>query len=88
MAGDLKKSYYDATRLRNAILENKNIDILLYLAKYNPNVSRQDIVNKFGKASLKGLELLKDFHLVKEDSGLSLTSEGIFQVDGLLTMVV
>ena len=85
----LKKTYFEITRLKEIILENNNIDILLFLAKYNPNVPRKDILTNFGKESLSGLEDLKGAKLVVEvDSGLSLTDEGIFQVDGLLSISV
>ncbi|MBS3057418.1 MAG: hypothetical protein J4415_02210 [Candidatus Diapherotrites archaeon] len=89
MSEELKRIYYDALRLKNIILENKNIEILLYLAKYNPKVSEQDLEKKFGKDALKGLRELKNISLVKEEgSNLFLTNEGIFQVEGLLTMAV
>jgi len=89
MGAEIKKLYVDTINLRNAIMMDSNVDILLYLAKYNPNVTREDVMGKFGKGSDKGLELLKQFHLVKEEnSQLYLTSEGIFQVEGLLTMAV
>jgi len=89
MSEELKRIYYDALRLKNIILENKNIEILLYLAKYNPKVGEQDLEKKFGKDALKGLRELKNISLVKEEgSNLFLTNEGIFQVEGLLTMAV
>ena len=84
----VKKLYVDATFLKSILLKGRNIDMLLFLAKYNPNVDRQEIEEKFGKESLKGLEDLKKINLVMEDrTGISLTTEGIFQIDGLLTMV-
>lgn len=89
MGEELKRIYYDALRLKNIILENKNIEILLYLAKYNPKVSEQELEKKFGKDALKGLRELKNISLIKEEgSNLFLTNEGIFQVEGLLAMAV
>lgn len=89
MSEELKRIYYDALRLKNIILENRNIEILLYLAKYNPKVSEQDLEEKFGKDALKGLKELKNISLIKEEgSKLFLTNEGIFQVEGLLAMAV
>ena len=89
MGEELKRIYVDASNLKSTLLQNKNIDILLYLAKYNPDVTEDEIKEKFGAESLEGLKALKNFHLVKEEkSNLSLTSEGIFQVEGLLTLAV
>lgn len=89
MSEDLKRLSVSASNLKNVILQNYNIDILLYLAKYNPKVTTEEIKEKFGEESLEGLKSLKEFHLVAEEKGiLELTEEGIFQVDGLLTLVV
>lgn len=89
MGEEFKKIAIDATNLKNALMYNNNIDILLYLAKYNPKVSKKDIEDKFGNEALDGLETLEQFHLVKEENcRLTLTTEGIFQVEGLLSMVV
>ncbi|MBI5332196.1 MAG: hypothetical protein HZB65_01345 [Candidatus Aenigmarchaeota archaeon] len=89
MGEQLRKLYYEAANIKNIILENKNIDILLYLAKYNPNISISDITEKFGKESLEGLKDLEKINLVREQNGqLTLTEEGIFQVEGLLTIAV
>ena len=89
MGDDLKRIYADASNLKSVILQNNNIDILLYLAKYNPKVTKKDLIKKFGNDSLEGLNSLKDFRLVREEDGsLTLTDEGIFQVEGLLTLVV
>lgn len=86
---NIKKMYVDAVNLKSVILQNNNLDILLYLAKYNPDVSRDEILEKFGAFSKDGLEALKTFHLVREENGLlSLTEEGIFQVDGLLSIAI
>ncbi|OIO21780.1 hypothetical protein COV61_01245 [Candidatus Micrarchaeota archaeon CG11_big_fil_rev_8_21_14_0_20_47_5] len=86
---DLKKEFLEASRLKDIVLEDKNIDILLYLAKYNPNVQRENIIENFGADSIKGLEDLKGAKLVRELSdGISLTEEGIFHVDGLLSIVL
>ena len=83
-----EKIYSDVTKLKNVLLENSNIDILLYLAKYNPKIMKKDIEKNFGKESLKGLSNLEKYQLVREESGkLTLTSEGIFQVEGLITLV-
>ena len=74
--------------IKNAMLRGKGIDILLYLAKYNPGIPKKDIVEKFGKNSLGDLKELEDCKLVKEsEEKLSLTNEGIFQVEGLLSIV-
>ena len=89
MGEELKRIYTEASNLKTIILQNNNIDILLYLAKYNPKVSKKEIIEKFGKESVFGLEALKNFHLVKENKGnLMLTDEGIFQVEGLLSIAV
>lgn len=78
----------EASNLKNTIMKNKNIDILLYLAKYNPQVTVEEIVSKFGKDAIDGLKSMKNFNLVSEENGhLKLTEEGIFQVEGLLTLV-
>ena len=83
-----EKIYSDVTRLKNVLLEDRNIDILLFLAKYNPNIMKRDIEKNFGRGSLKGLIDLEKCQLVREESGkLTLTSEGIFQVEGLITLV-
>ncbi|MEK6954955.1 MAG: hypothetical protein AABX01_08130 [Candidatus Micrarchaeota archaeon] len=88
MGEELARFQNNATMLKKILLENNNIDILLYLAKYNPKVSRRHIEEKIGKDSLKGLEELKKCNLVVEDNkSVSLTQEGIFQVDGLLTLI-
>lgn len=88
MGGEkIRKMYSDATNLKNTIMKGKNIDILLYLAKYNPEVSKKDITDKMGKKSLSGLKELESFNLVREDNeNLTLTSEGLFQVEGLITL--
>ncbi len=86
---DLKQLLHDANRLKHVLLETNNVGILLYLAKYNPDVTRNEIIEKFGKESLRGLDDLLRIDLVTEDEkGLKLTSEGIFQVEGLITMAV
>ena len=87
MSEELKRVYNDAINLKRIILENKNIDLLLYLAKYNPKITREDIAEKFGKEALQGLKDLEEVKLVKEEeSRVLLTSEGIFQVEGLLSI--
>lgn len=89
MGDDLRILYNNASTLKSVILQNKNIDILLYLAKYNPNIGVDDIVKNFGKEALKGLRALEKYNLVKEENGqLTLTNEGIFQVEGLLSIAV
>lgn len=87
--GQIDDLYYDASLLKNVILEYQNIDILLYLAKYNPKVTKEDIVKNFGEKSLEGLKDLEKYNLVKEEKEqFSLTNTGIFQVEGLMTLVV
>ncbi len=87
MGDELKRLYVDAYYLKNIILQNRNIDILLYLAKYNPEVKIADIVKNFGKESLDGLKALESCNLIREEGGqLTLTNEGIFHVDGLLSI--
>jgi len=89
MGEGLKKLFYSASNMKNTILENRNIDILLFLAKYNPRITRQDIVKNFGEESLDGLKHLEMCNLVREEGDkLSLTEEGIFQVDGLVSIAV
>ncbi len=56
-----------ASRMKSIILQDNNIDILLYLAKYNPKVTLKDIEEKFGKESLDGLKGLKESGLVFEE---------------------
>jgi len=87
MGNELKQMHMAASSLKSTLLKNKNVDILLYLAKYNPKVTEEELAEKFGKPALKGLTALRDIGLVEERKGfLFLTNEGIFQVDGLLTM--
>ena len=89
MGEGLRKLYYSASNLKNVILENKNIDILLFLAKYNPAVTRRAISENFGEESLEGLKHLEICNLVREEKEkLTLTEEGIFQVEGLLSVAV
>lgn len=89
MGEDLKRLSADASNLKTIILQNKNIDILLYLAKYNPEVTTEEIIKNFGKESINGLKNLMEFRLVTDENGhLFLTEEGIFQVEGLLTLAV
>ena len=83
-----KEFYYVASNLKVVISEYRNIDILLYLAKYNPKVTKEDIIKNFGEDSLEGLRDLEKYNLVKEERDqFTLTNEGIFQVEGLLTLV-
>jgi len=87
MGEDIKRLSVEASNMKTILLQNNNVDILLYLAKYNPNVTTKDIENKFGKHSLDGIKGLLSFNLVKEENNnLKLTEEGIFQVEGLLTL--
>ncbi len=89
MSEELKRISIEASNMKSVLLQNNNIDILLYLAKYNPSVNTKDITTKFGKESLEGLKNLIFSNLVKEEeNNLTLTEEGIFQVEGLLTLVV
>ena len=89
MSEELKRLGADISNLKTILLQNNNIDILLYLAKYNPEVTTREIAEKFGKESLAGLESLMHFRLVTEEKErLLLTEEGIFHVEGLLTLVV
>ena len=61
----------------------------MVLLKYNPDVTVENIKQRFGKESLEGVDSLKKFHLVNEEKGsLTLTNEGIFQIDGLLSLAV
>jgi len=86
---DLKRLHSNATNLKTILLQNKNIDILLYLAKYNPKVTAKEIEENFGKDSLNGLKSLEEFHLVNQEKGfLTLTEQGLFHVEGLMTLVV
>ncbi|MBI5061764.1 MAG: hypothetical protein HZB67_05630 [Candidatus Aenigmarchaeota archaeon] len=89
MGEELTRIYADASKLKSIIMENNNIDILLYLAKYNPKVTKEAIKQNFGDESIKSLNLLKDVNLIQEDDdSITLTDEGIFQVEGLLTLVI
>jgi len=86
---EIKRMSVEASKLKSVILRNNNIDILLYLAKYNPTTTIKEIKERFGEESLKEIDLLKQSHLVREEKErLILTDEGIFQVEGLLTLVV
>lgn len=88
MEEELERISLDVSHIKNVLLSNKNIDILLYLAKYNPDVSIDDIVKAFGKDSLKGLKELEKCNLLKEQNGqVTLTHEGIFQVEGLVSII-
>ncbi|MBM3303868.1 MAG: hypothetical protein FJY76_02135 [Candidatus Aenigmarchaeota archaeon] len=87
MGENIKRLSVEASNMKTILLQNNNIDILLYLAKYNPNVTTKEIEEKFGKDSAEGLKGLMSFNLVKEENcNLTLTEEGIFQVEGLLTL--
>ncbi|OYT53642.1 MAG: hypothetical protein B6U72_05105 [Candidatus Altiarchaeales archaeon ex4484_2] len=89
MGENLKELYHSASTLKGVVLEYRNIDILLYLAKYNPKITKEDIVKNFGEKSLRGLKDLEKYNLVNEERDrVTLTNEGIFQVEGLLTLVV
>jgi len=90
MSENLKKIYSEVSNFKTVLLENNNIDLLLYLAKYNPKVSKKDLVEKFGREALKGLKDLKSISLVREDdkNNCTLTDEGIFQVDGLISFAI
>jgi hypothetical protein len=88
MGYETQRLYADVVGLKKVLLENHNLDVLLYLAKYNPDVRKEDLIQTFGQTTESGLEDMKRFHLVEEKKGwVSLTHEGIFQVDGLLTMI-
>lgn len=85
---ELKRIGLEASNLNHVLLRDRNMDVLLYLAKYNPNVTIDYIRRKLGEDSVAGLEDLKRFNLVIEEKGsLSLTEEGIFQGGGLLTLM-
>ena len=89
MGEETERLRVEASNMKTVLLQNNNIDILLYLAKYNPRVTAKDIAKKFGKRSLEGLKGLMCFNLVKEqNNNITLTEEGIFQVEGLLTLAV
>ena len=89
MGYETQRLYVDAMSLKKVMLENHNIDILLYLAKYNPDVRKDELIRKFGETAEGGLEQMKGLHLVEERKGMvTLTNEGIFQVDGLLSMAI
>lgn len=89
MGEETERLRVEASNMKTVLLQNNNIDILLYLAKYNPSVTAKDIAKKFGKESLEGLKGLMCFNLVKEqNNNITLTEEGIFQVEGLLTLAV
>ncbi|MBI4244797.1 MAG: hypothetical protein HY606_11965 [Planctomycetes bacterium] len=86
---DLKRLHSNAANLKTTLLQHKNIDILLYLAKYNPKVTTKEIEENFGKESLIGLKALEELYLVNEEKGfLTLTEQGLFHVEGLMTLVV
>ncbi|MBL7160874.1 MAG: hypothetical protein ISS93_03435 [Candidatus Aenigmarchaeota archaeon] len=89
MGEDLKRLSVTASNLKTILLQSKNIDILLYLAKYNPDITTDEIQKMFGKSSIKGLKNLLGSHLISEENGsLHLTEDGIFQVEGLMTLAV
>ena len=88
MGEEIKQMEIAAEKIKSAMLKNNNVDILLYLAKYNPKVTLREIEDKFGKSSADGLKTLIGAGLVLEEGGsLSLTNTGIFQIDGLLALV-
>lgn len=89
MGQEIHRLGITASEMKATLLQNNNIDILLYLAKYNPNVTIDDIQKKFGKESVSGIKNLKSAKLLNDDNGkLTLTEQGIFQVEGLLTLAV
>ena len=87
MGEELMRLRMEANNMKTILLKDRNVDILLYLAKYNPNVTIKAIKSEFGKDSINGIRSLIDLNLVKEENcNLVLTEEGIFQVEGLLTL--
>lgn len=89
MGEDIKRMEVEMVKIKSAMLKNNNIDILLYLAKYNPKVTLKEVEGRFGKDTTAGLKALVDAGLVSEEGGgLSLTNSGLFQVEGLLALVV
>ncbi|MFA4945933.1 MAG: hypothetical protein WC607_00090 [Candidatus Micrarchaeia archaeon] len=88
MSYELGRLRDDAGKLKNVLLQGRNVGVLLYLAKYNPNVDRKKIEETFGKNALDDLEQLKKINLViEEKESLTLTDEGIFQVNGLVKLI-
>ncbi len=88
MGVELKRVEYGAAALKNALLSGNTLGVLLYIAKYNPGVSLKDITSKFGKEATVRVEKLRELHLVaiEPSQKVSITNEGIFQVDGLLQL--
>jgi hypothetical protein len=86
---EFQEIYIDSSLIINAINKDKNLDILLYLAKYNPKITIEDIIANFGEKSLKGLEMLISCNLVnKFDNKLTLSNEGIFHLDNLISLMI
>lgn len=89
MSEELKRLSLDSSSFKALLLKDNVVDILLFLAKYNPRVTLKEVKEKFGEDSAKDVESLKRFNLIIEDEGtLTLTEEGIFQIEGLLTLAV
>ncbi len=69
MEYELQRLYLDAMSRKKVMLENHNLDMLLYLAKYNPDVKKEELIQKFGETAENGLEQMKGMHLVEEKKG-------------------
>ncbi len=86
---ELKKISYDVLCIKHAMMKDDNTGILLFLAKYNPDITKDEIIEKFGTGATEGLKELINCNLVKEeDNKIFLTEEGIFQMAGLLAVEV
>ncbi len=69
--------------LTAVLLNGKNVEILLYLAKYT-HVTKKEIESKLGGELTSGISELEQSGLIKTGEFLTLTNKGIFQVDGLV----
>ena len=88
MSDQMERNSLTFVNVKSLLIDDSAMGILLYLAKYNPDVSYQEILEKFGEESKDALAELKHFDMVSErNSLLSLTNYGLFQVEGFLNLL-
>lgn len=87
MGEEITKMYHEANTLKTLMLRDKAIEVLLFLAKYNPKTTEAEIKKCFGGEVIETLEDFKKYDLVRSEADcISLTEEGIFQVDWLVSL--
>lgn len=82
---EIEDIIFNVSSRKNILSKNINIDILLYLAKYNPKVTVNTIIGVFGEKTLSNLRELESINMIKrEEDNISLSNEGIFQLDNMI----